>query len=236
MLCRARNSMLCRARNHLLLLAGLFLALAAHAQQNLLEGFSKLPEGARVVLMPMDVELFSISGGGVLEPQAEWTDNALKHLKSAYYAKKQDLKADLSEMSDEPDETIDDLNRLHGAVGTAINLHHLGILKLPTKDSKLDWTLGDSVSAIKQKTKADYALFTFVRDSYASGERVAAMLLAAAFGVGLGGGVQTGYASLIDLSNGRVVWFNRLLRATGDLREADKARESLDSLLKNFPG
>ena len=229
-------SMLCRAGNRLLLVAGLFLALAAHAQQNLLEGFSKLPEGARVVLMPMDVELFSISGGGVLEPQAEWTENALKHLKTAYYAKKQDLKADLSEMSDEPDEAIDDLNRLHGAVGTAINMHHLGILKLPTKDSKLDWTLGDSVSAVKQKTKADYALFTFVRDSYASGERVAAMLLAAAFGVGLGGGVQTGYASLVDLSNGRVVWFNRLLRATGDLREADKARESLDSLLKNFPG
>ena len=229
-------SMLCRARNYFLLFAGLFLALAAQAQQNLFEGFSKLPEGAKVVLMPMDVELFSVSGGGVLEPQAEWTENALKHLKTAYYAKKQELKVDISEMSDEPDEAIDDLNRLHGAVGTAINLHHLGILKLPTKESKLDWTLGDTVSAIKQKTNADYALFTFVRDSYASGERVAAMVLAAAFGVGLGGGVQTGYASLIDLSNGRVVWFNRLLRASGDLREEAKARESLDSLLKNFPG
>jgi len=229
-------SMLCRARNRLLLLTGLFLALAAHAQQNLIEGFSKLPEGAKVVLMPMDVELFSISGGGVLEPQAEWTENALKHLKTAYYAKKQALKVDISELSDEPDEAIDDLNRLHGAVGTAINVHHLGALKLPTKNSKLDWTLGDTVSVIKRKTNADYALFTFVRDSYASGERVAAMLLAAAFGVGLGGGVQTGYASLIDLSNGRVVWFNRLLRATGDLREEAKARESLDSLLQNFPG
>lgn len=229
-------SMLCRARNYLLLLAGLFLTLAAHAQQNLVEGFSKLPEGAKVVLIPMDVELFSISGGGVLEPQAEWTENALKHLKTAYYAKKQDLKVDISEMSDEPDDAVDDLNRLHGAVGTAINLHHLGILKLPTKESKLDWTLGDTVSAIKQKTNADYALFTFLRDSYASSERVAAMILAAAFGVGLGGGVQTGYASLIDLSDGRVVWFNRLLRATGDLREEAKARESLDSLLKNFPG
>lgn len=229
-------SILCRGRNHLLLVAGLFLALASHAQQNLVEGFSKLPEGAKVVLIPMDVELFSISGGGVLEPQAEWTENALKHLKTAYYAKKQDLKVDISEMSDEPDEAIDDLNRLHGAVGTAINLHHLGILKLPTKASKLDWTLGDTVSAIKQKTNADYALFTFVRDSYASGERVAAMILAAAFGIGLGGGVQTGYASLIDLSDGRVVWFNRLLRATGDLREEAKAHESLDSLLKNFPG
>lgn len=229
-------SMFCRARNCFLLFAALFLAQAVHAQQNLLEGFSKVPEGATVVLMPMDVELFSISGGGVLEPQAEWTESALKHLKTAYYAKKPELKVNISEMSDEPDEAIDDLNRLHGAVGTAINLHHLGILKLPTKESKLDWTLGTGVSAIKQKTNADYALFTFVRDSYASGERVAAMVVAAVFGVGLGGGVQTGYASLIDLSDGRVVWFNRLLRATGDLREEDKARESLDSLLKNFPG
>jgi hypothetical protein len=31
------------------------------------------------------------------------------------------------------------------------------------------------------------------------------------------------------------MWFNRLLRTTGDLREADKAVETLGVLLTEFP-
>ena len=220
-----------------IVVCGALLAVAppALAQSGLADGFAKLPADAKVVLMPMDVELFSISGGGVMEPQAAWTDNAVRNLKQAYFAKKGEFKVSFSEFADEPDEAIEDLNRLHGAVGAAINIHHLGQLKLPTKEGKLDWSLGDGVAAIRQKTGADYALFTFVRDSYATGERVATMVVAALFGVGLPGGFQAGYASLVDLQSGRIVWFNRVVRASGDLREAEKARESLNALLANFP-
>ena len=35
----------------------------------------------------------------------------------------------------------------------------------------------------------------------------------ALLGVGLAGGSQTGYASLVDLRTGRVVWFNNLASA-----------------------
>ena len=49
------------------------------------------------------------------------------------------------------------------------------------------------------------------------------------------GGVQLGYASLVDLNTGQVVWFNRLARPSGDLREAGKAAETLDALLAEFP-
>jgi len=55
-------------------------------------------------------------------------------------------------------------------------------------------------------------------------------------GVILTGGVQVGYASLVDLETGQVVWFNRLARAQGDLREPQPARESMDALLQGFPG
>ena len=210
-------------------------AMGARAQGAAMPGFAKLPPGARVVLMPMDVELFSISAGGILEPQAEWTQAAVRFLKDAYLGRKEDLKVDFSELDESADETIEDLNRLHGAVGAAINIHHLGMFKLPTKEVKLDWTLGAEVAALKARTGADYALFTFVRDSYATGERVAAMVVAALFGVVLGGGIQAAYVSLVDLSSGQIVWFNRLIRASGDLREAEKARESLNALLAGFP-
>ena len=88
---------------------------------------------------------------------------------------------------------------------------------------------------LQEKTGADYALFTWVRDSYASSERKAALVAMALLGVGLAGGVQIGYASLIDLRTGQVMWFNNLARATGDLREEKPALETVEALLRNFP-
>jgi hypothetical protein len=122
-------------------------------------------------------------------------------------------------------------------VARSIATHHFGpgILNLPTKEGKLDWSLGEAVKAIRQKSGADYALFSWIRDSYASAERVAAMIALALLGVGVGGGMQIGYASLVDLNTGQVVWFNRMLRGTGDLREAGPAKETLESLLDKFP-
>lgn len=211
-------------------------AATAGANERLAQGFTALPSGAKVVVMPMDVELFSMSAGGVLEPQAEWTIQALDNLKVAIRNRPAKNGAAFNGFQGEPDLAIEDFNRLHGAVGAAINIHHLGPLKLPTKEGRLEWTLGPEVSLIKQKTGADYALFTFIRDSYASNERKAAIVVAALFGVGLTAGVQVGYASLVDLNTGDVVWFNRLIRGYGDLREPDNAKESLDALLQSFPG
>ena len=128
------------------------------------------------------------------------------------------------------------LNALHGAVAESVFLHHtLGMLKLPTKNDVLDWSLGEAVQPLHARTGADYALFFWIRDSYASAERKAAMVAMALFGVGIPGGSQIGYASLVDLRDGRVVWFNVLRRASGDLREAKPAEETLEALLKSFP-
>jgi hypothetical protein len=44
-----------------------------------------------------------------------------------------------------------------------------------------------------------------------------------------------GYASLVDLRDGRIVWYNDVRRASGDLREAQPALETVEALLKNFP-
>ena len=88
---------------------------------------------------------------------------------------------------------------------------------------------------IKEKSGADYALFTWIRDSYASNERKAAMVAMALLGAISLGGEQIGYASLVDLNTGRVVWFNELERMSGDLREPKPAAETVDTLLKGFP-
>jgi hypothetical protein len=213
------------------------IVLVAHPVRaaSLAEGFSRLPAGAVVLLMPLDIELFSVSAGGILEPQAEWTEKAHANLRQAFLTRSSALNINFMPLPGEVDEVVERLNRLHGAVGQAIALHHRGAFALPTKEGRLDWSLGEEAALMRERTGADYALFAFVRDSYASSERVAMMVVGLLLGVGLGGGMQVGYASLVDLATGRVVWFNTLLRASGDLREPEKARESCDALLDKFP-
>jgi hypothetical protein len=217
-------------------LSALVFAGPALAQsRNLAPGFDTLPKGAKVAIMPTDIELFSISGGGVLEPKADWTEAASKYFKDALVQKKQALGLAAVELAEQDADDAAEVNSLHGAIARSIGLHHFGILKLPTKDGKLDWSMGESVQPIKKATGADFALFSWVRDSYASAERKAAMIGLALLGVGIGGGMQIGYASLVDLNSGRVVWFNQLVRASGDLREPEKAAETLNALLNEFP-
>lgn len=220
----------------LLLACALLGASALHAQGVRVAGLKNLTSGQKLVLMPLDVELFSISGGGIMEPQAAWTEQAVKHLHDAYLAKGSAKQLEIIDGNSLEGEQVDGLNRLHGAVGSAIALHHYGQFKLPTKEGRFEWSLGPEVAVIREKTGADYALFTFVRDAYASTERKVAMFVGALLGVGLHGGFQVGYASMVDLRTGEVVWFNRLLRMAGDLREADPARETLEALLASFPG
>jgi hypothetical protein len=226
-------------RTRLLLVFLLCLAGAAHAQsqsRNLAPGFTALPKGAVVLLAPLDVELFSVSAGGVPEPRADWTTAALKHMKTALEQHKAKLGVRTAEIDEATADEFAELLSLHAAVSRAISQHHFNsALALPTKEGKLDWSFGDAFQPLQKKAGARYALFTFVRDSYASAERIAAMAVMALLGVGLTGGVQVGYASLVDLESGRVLWFNQLARASGDLREPDKAAESVVALLQGFP-
>lgn len=211
-------------------------AVLAQSKQ-LAPGFTHLPKDAKVVVAPLDVELFSISAGGVLEPRADWTAAAQGHMREALRQKAQDLGLLSQELDQEAADELAEHLSLHAAVARSIALHHSfgGGWALPTKEGKLDWSFGDTMQPLRAKTGARYGLFTWVRDSYASAERVATMIVLAALGVGISGGSQVGYASLVDLETGQVVWFNQLFRATGDLREAEKARDSVDVLLTSFP-
>ena len=202
--------------------------------RNLAPGFTTRPAASKLVLVPMDIELFSLSAGGVQEPRADWTDAAQKNFRLALLGQKA-VTAGAAELREKDMDELAQINALHGAVAEAVFVHHMQGHKLPTKNDVLDWSMGDSVQPLRDKTQADYPLFFWVRDSYASAERKAAMVALALLGVGIPLGSQVGYASLIDLDSGRVVWFNRLARASGDLREATAAKESIDALLSGFP-
>ena len=196
----------------------------------------KLPT---VVVMPLDVELAELSAGGLHEPKSEWTDAALNHMRAALEAEARNYKVRLIDYESQRgtpknQSTSLELLRLHRAVGSAVLVHqYIPGQQLPNKEGKFDWSLGPEVAAIAQTHAADYALFLFVRDSYASAGRVGVMVVAALLGVGVPGGAQIGFASLVDLRTGDIVWFNRLARGHGDLRTPEAAAETVRELVSD---
>jgi hypothetical protein len=192
-----------------------------------------------MVLMPVDVELSHLTAGGLLEPDAEWTEQAKRNMHTALMEEARSRKVELIDFdpnrgTPQDREASLALVQLHRAVGSSILVHqYIPELALPSKKGKFDWSLGPEAAAIARSQNADYAMFLFVRDSYMTGGRAALIVVAAAFGIGLQGGSQVGFASVVDLKTGDIVWFNRLGRQSGDLRTPEVAGETVNALVRD---
>lgn len=208
-----------------------------------MSSFPPTKTNTKVVIMPLDVELSKLTTAGLLEPQAEWTQNAIDYLKTSISQKLSAADTNFSfyeKLSDDPRSNLVQLQKLHQEIGNRVMIHEVGMLKLPTKkDKALDWSLGSKASDLRTATNADYALFVFIRDSYSTGGRKALIGLLAVASMGnviVSGGQQVGFASLVDLNTGDLVWFNRLFNATsGDLRQQETSDQTVSALLSGFP-
>lgn len=229
---------------HLILFVVVCLIATGCAQTSVLtrdgESFARDTE-RKILLMPPDIELYELTMGGMLEPKADWTASALKNVAEAI---KLQLKThhDTLVLYKEPAEgsgefqTHQQLIKLHEVVGASIMNHQYpGVLQLPTKAKNFEWTLGQKTKQLQEKFDAHYGLFVFMKDTYASAERAVLAVGMAVLGVHIPLGAQIGFASLVDLQTGDIVWFNRLFSESGDLRELRLAQDSVRNLLTNFP-
>ena len=196
----------------------------------------------RIVLVTPDVQLSALDAGGILEPRADWTEAAQGFIDKDIREHFGKTGAEVVNADNMTPHDVQ-LAKLHGVVGQAIMTHlYMSPLKLPNKGNALDWTLGPGTSEMREQYGADYALFVFVRDSYSTAarraEQVLGVLAGAVTGIAIipAGGVQIGFASLVDLRTGNIVWFNRILNAnSGDLRTERPARQTVDALIKDMP-
>lgn len=200
--------------------------------------------GGKVVLVEPDIELSEVLAGGAEEPRKAWTDAARRlypQMARELLARRGvEVAPDFSlPPADSNDDRIRQLVLLNQAVSISIlqysragNSPNSG---LRNKHGQFDWSLGPGVAALRDATGADYALFTYLRDSYTSGGRAAMRVIGfLLLGGDVGGGYQIGLASLVDLRTGRVVWHNLLLDQTGDLRDPAGARETTEDLLRGL--
>lgn len=202
-------------------------------------------EGSVVVVEP-DIELSLVTAGGMQEPRREWSDTARRLYPAAVAdfleAGGTDRKPDFEIRDDLPPRSrLGQLVRLNEAVAASIAIYTRSGSHLATKGRRLDWTLGPGVEELRAATGADYALFTYIRDSYASegrkAMRVLGLLAGLAMGglVDVGGGQQLGVATLVDLRTGQVVWFNLMSNQSGDLRDTEGAEATARQMLTGLP-
>ncbi len=210
-------------------------AVATNVKQ--IDQLDSVGENPRILIMEPDIKYYLLTAGGVAEPHAEWTTAARRNFANAVkdYGEARDTDIVMIGDADELGQTEIDYSKLHGAVGLTIQVNHFGMLKLPSKEGKFDWGLGPGVSEIGEKYNADYALFSYYRDYQASGGRMAFAIIAAAAGVGVNTGSESGFASLVDLKTGDIVWFNVVGVGSGELRDEDGAVKTVNTLFKDMP-
>lgn len=203
-----------------------------------------------LVLRP-DVTVGSLTTGGMVEPRADWTEQARASIIAALRAQQAARGGNVTiiehrnQLHGVPEQELADVERLNFVVDESIVEHKYLGDTLPTKRGKgLDWTLGADAVRLGQKTGFDYALFLHAEDEVASSGRIALGLLGlAGCAVGfcapnVGGAEQLDYASLVDLETGEVVWFNVVAASSqvpgisfGDLRTPDGAAQMVERLL-----
>ncbi|WP_147652158.1 hypothetical protein [Vulcaniibacterium gelatinicum] len=199
-----------------------------------------------IVLIEPDIELSLVTAGGLLEPRKEWSDTARRlfpaQVRRQLAGRNVELKPDFDVPDDlDPASRLGQIVRLNEAVAMSITQYSMPGSVLATKrDAKgrarMDWSLGTGVSALREATGADYALFTYIRDSYTSGGRAALRIVGfLLLGGDIGGGAQIGVSTLVDLRTGQVVWYNLLASQTGDLRDEQGAQQTVRNMLQKLP-
>jgi hypothetical protein len=220
---------------------------AAQEQSAVRQGFELAPgSNKRILLFRPSVSVGSQSTGGMYEPNAEWTELARANLQASL----EELQARLGnqvivapEAYGEDARALNEHMALFAAVSRAVIEYQFFVgNRLPTKkrDNEadiFDWSLGDGVRNLPGAQDADYGLFIYTRDAYGStGRKILQIAAALGPGIAVKSGEHIGYAGLVDLRTGDLLWLNADGAMGGDVRDKEGSEKRARQLLEDFPG
>lgn len=203
-------------------------------------GFAFPAQGpVKILVFRPDVQVGEQSTGGMNQPNADWTAQARNELGKALEAAQKQRSNELvimPELEGEQAALLADYRALFRAVTAAVVTHKLFPgNRLPTKKTTFNWTLGPGASRLADIGGGDYGLFVFTFDSYGSAGRKVAQVVGLLMGAYIPSGVHIGYAGLVDLRTGELVWINADTAMGGDVRNAEGAQKRIAQLLEDFP-
>ena len=203
------------------------------------EGYQIKAGEANILVFRPNVRVGAQTTGGMHEPNAEWTEAAKANLIGAMQEMHGANGIELVMVPDQVGEmgdVVESYTALFGTVASAVLTHKMTYgNRLPTKKDSFDWTLGDGAVQLKE-LGGDYGLFFYTYDSYGSTGRKVIQGLALVLGGGLvPSGVHMGYAGLVDLNTGDLVWLNVDTSMGGDPRTVEGAQKRVAQLMEEFP-
>lgn len=211
------------------------------------QGF-ELPanSGKTILVFRPKVSVGAQSTGGMFEPNGDWTDRARANIETALKERQVGLGNKVvmaPEAYGDQARLVDEYSNLFAAVSNAVIQYQFFVgNRLPTKkrDNKagvFDWSLGEGVRDLPGARGADYALFIYNKDAYGStGRKLLQAVALLGPGIAVKSGEHAGYAGLVDLKTGDLLWLNADGAMGGDVREPDGAQKRVGQLLEEFPG
>lgn len=210
------------------------------------QGFTLAPNSKkRILVFRPAVRVGAQSTAGIFEPNAEWTEQSKANIATALTKLQNQLGNDVVAAPDaygEDERNVQEHMALFAAVSQAVIEYQFFVgNRLPTKkkDNKsqvFDWSLGDGVSGLPGAKDADYGLFIYNKDEFGSAGRKLLQVAAMFGGIAVKAGEHVGYAGLVDLKTGDLLWLNADAEMGGDVREAAGSEKRVRQLLEDFPG
>ena len=180
----------------------------------------------------------------MFEPRSDWTDQAHEQLNLALRQAQGRIEAVIVEQPELTSEQAQLLNQYQLLFETVANSiieyqffvgNRLETKKRDNRSEEFDWSLGPGVAGLPGAAEADYVLFVNTTDHYGSTGRKLLQFAGALAGVGVTSGLHAGYAGLVDLRTGNILWLNADKAMGGDVRTLEGAEKRMGQLLEEIP-
>lgn len=227
--------------------AALSTPVAAQERTAVKAGFELSAESGKTILVfRPTVRVGAQSTGGLFEPNADWTDEARKNIEVALTKQQAALgnKVVVAPIAyDGEAQLVEEYSALFAAVSKSVIAYQFFVgnrLLTKKRDNKaniFDWSLGSGVASLPGAKDADYALFIYNKDAYGStGRKLLQAVALLGPGLAVKSGEHAGYAGLVDLKTGDLLWLNADGAMGGDVRTLEGAEKRVGQLLEEFPG
>ena len=194
----------------------------------------------KVLLLPVDFDVLEMSAGGMIEPVPAATTEAEEALTVATVKVLKQTKKfqviDLPAMSPEEAEILKEHVALYKLTAfNASQMIRLGGPAWKAKQKNFDYSIGDGLKFLIERSGADAAVVVAGAQVNSSGGRIAMMLLLAAAGVAIPIGGAQGTTGIIDLNTGNIQWLEERTGTKGNIREKAGAEQTMMMMVGNYP-
>lgn len=214
-------------------------AIAGNLHYSLLDEPAR-PFPARLVLLPPQVTVKEVAAGGIMERVPEWTrwasDNIREELLVSLGWRPEFTLLPMPALTAAEQERVEQYLASCMVVGIAAHwATTAGGSAWAHKRSHFDYTLGEGLAFLRERTGADAALLVIAEDYVSSSGRKAARLLGALVGLGIPGGQAIVSVGVIDLHNGDLRWLHHSQSGSKDLKDREAVRQMLSEALATLP-